>query len=95
MACTTTVPCALCAFAPTLQCAECALIETRLERDRALTEARLLRAKIDQLELRVRELATGLSIRGWWCFACDIFNGEEHSKRTECRHCGLTKVVCS
>ena len=41
-------------------------------------------------ELKV--LLSSITLKGWWCMKCDIWNGEEHSKREECRHCGTKKT---
>jgi hypothetical protein len=52
----------------------------------------LAREEANEWEARYRALAnSGLRIKGWWCLVDDIFNGEEHSPRAECRLCGTPK----
>jgi hypothetical protein len=46
------------------------------------------------LRSRVAELeGGGIVIKGWWCFYCSTFNGEEKEIRQDCRHCGKDKKV--
>jgi len=44
-----------------------------------------------KLQSRLTELASGLTIKGWWC-VCNMFNGCEKEERFECRSCGLPKT---
>ncbi len=37
--------------------------------------------------------ASGICLRGWWCFYCGGFNGENRSPRTTCRGCDKDKCV--
>lgn len=56
----------------------------RLGRPLLIAMILVLRAKVAELQ------GGGITIKGWWC-NCDAFNGEEHSPRTTCRHCGKEK----
>ena len=59
------------------------------ELEKRLVEKDALIARLKD-ELKVSALE-GLTVRGWFCMKCDIFNGEEHSKRDICRHCNTDK----
>ena len=50
-------------------------------------------AEIARLRAKVAATAGCIVLNGWWCLPCDSWNGEEHSKRTECRSCGRPKAV--
>jgi len=63
------------------------------ERDALIARAEKAEADAARLTTKVAELTSGIVIRGWWCLPCSSFNGEEHSKRHDCRSCGRPKTA--
>lgn len=71
------------------------LLEKRVkEMEKIIEEKDALIARQKQ---EIASLLEGINLPGWWCIAsvngvpCDTFNGEAHSKRLDCRHCGELK----
>lgn len=56
-------------------------------------------ARLTQENNALLEANAGITLPGWHCLAsingvsCDTFNGEMHSKRADCRHCGAQKPI--
>ena len=51
--------------------------------------------EIEALAKETEALTCGLTLAGWFCSLCKVFNGEEKEKRYECRACGIAHKLAS